>query len=136
MWIKFKEKKNVLAKKQTLGLRGEDLAAQYLCRHGYRIVARNYRTRFAEIDIVAEQHGVVCFVEVKTRKVLEYGEGVEAVSFWKQRKLSQAAVWYLREYSQEDVAARFDVLSIKVSDVGQPEFELFEDAFELAPNVG
>jgi putative endonuclease len=80
--------------RQILGKQGEDLACAELERLGYAILDRRYRTRVGEIDIVASQEGVTVFVEVKTRVGERFGGGEEAITAWKQRRLTQMAVDY------------------------------------------
>ncbi len=81
---------------QTFGEIGERLTADYLKRQGYRIVDRNYRCRFGEIDIVAEEpeKGILCFVEVKTRSGLRCGLPCEAVTSRKLCHIRMSAFYY------------------------------------------
>ena len=99
-----------------LGESGEQQATAYLIKCGYKIVDRNVRARIGEIDIVAKDQGVLCFVEVKTRQSQEYGSPLEAVTPAKQRKLAKMAEWYVQEKNLEDMDARFDVVGISVED--------------------
>ncbi|EAX48690.1 protein of unknown function UPF0102 [Thermosinus carboxydivorans Nor1] len=71
-----------------MGKMGENAAADYLARNGYKILMRNYRCRIGEIDIVAERQGTIVFVEVKTRSSEKFGFPAEAVNYRKQQKLS------------------------------------------------
>ncbi len=95
-----------------LGDRGERYAARYLKKQGLRIVARNYRNQFGEIDLIAVDGDQVVFVEVKTRKSNKFGEPVEAVGYAKQKKLTQLAMVYLKRHKLLDRPARFDVVGI------------------------
>ena len=99
------------AVKGTKGAWGEECAAAYLRRRGYRILARNYSCRFGEIDLIAEKDGVLLFVEVKLRTNLQYGAPREYVTVKKQEKLRAAALLYLSE-RELDVPARFDVAEV------------------------
>ena len=99
------------AVKGTKGAWGEDCAAAYLRRRGYRILARNYSCRFGEIDLLAEKDGVLLFVEVKLRTNLQYGAPREYVTVKKQEKLRAAALLYLSG-RELDVPARFDVAEV------------------------
>ncbi|HQP12145.1 MAG TPA: YraN family protein [Candidatus Omnitrophota bacterium] len=92
--------------KITLGRRGEALAAEYLKKAGYRIVACNFRNALGEIDIVARDGAILCFVEVKTRSSDDFGGPAEAVSLFKQRKLIQLARAFLKEQNLERTASR------------------------------
>jgi putative endonuclease len=117
--------------KQQVGRSGEDLAAEHLGRRGYRIIHRNYRTRQAEIDIIARHRGAIVFVEVKARRSQDYGHPKWAVTPAKQRRISKAALEYLKRERLMDNRARFDVVTIQSVDA-EPRIEVFANAFELA----
>jgi len=114
------------------GRQGEDLAEQYLVRHGYRIIARNYRVPCGEVDIIARDNGVVTFVEVKTRKGTRFGSPAESVTLRKRQQISKAALVYLGQHSLTSQPARFDVVSIELRQGSEPQIALIKDAFELA----
>jgi putative endonuclease len=124
---KVKEGDNI-----SIGQQGESLACQYLSRHGYRIVARNYRTKQGEIDIVAEAQGTLVFVEVKTRRGHQCGHPFEAVTPAKWRQISKAALQYLAETGREGHPARFDVVAVSFAGEAPPVFELVKNAFDLS----
>jgi len=111
-----------------LGEKGEALAVKFLKKEGYKIVSRNYRTPAGEIDIVALDRGTLVFVEVKTRESLEFGLPFEAVNISKKRKITGAALIYLKKL-KDIPPCRFDVVSIFYKDQ-KPEYELIRDAFE------
>ena len=120
------------------GQRGEDFAAEYLARRGYRILARNYRTRYGEIDIVAQCGEVLALVEVKTRRPASWGGAAGAVTPKKQHRLILAAEQYLQE-NPTDAMPRFDVVALTTS--GGEEFrviscEHLKGAFELNAENG
>jgi len=115
----------------ALGRRGEDAAAKVLKKNGYRILEKNYRCRYGEIDIVAEQGGVVVFIEVKTRTSDRYGTPGEGVNFRKQRHITQVSSMYLAEKNLTDALVRFDVVSIVLSGA-KFTTEIIRDAFEAA----
>ena len=119
--------------KQNLyfGKTGEDVAVGFLKETGYKVLARNYKTKFGEIDIIALDRNTLCFVEVKTRHNDKFGIPFEAVSQSKQRKISKVALMYLKENKLLDKKARFDVVSIKYLTRGNPHPELVKNAFEL-----
>ena len=98
--------------RQTLGKSGEERAARELERRGYAILARRYRTRHGEIDIVADDGGTIVFVEVKTRETAECGSAAEAVTIHKQRRLTAMAVDYLARNQGHGRPCRFDVVAI------------------------
>ncbi len=115
---------------KILGKAGEDCAANYLESCGYKIIARNYRIRSAEIDIIAEKDDVIVFVEVKARSNVRHGLPAEAVNFRKQQKIIEAASVFLQNDDYADCACRFDVIEIysrgKFFEVRQ-----IENAFEV-----
>ncbi|MFH1458479.1 MAG: YraN family protein [Candidatus Omnitrophota bacterium] len=113
-----------------LGQKGEELAVQFLKEKGYKILRRNFKTKLGEIDIVAFDRDTHCFVEVKTRNSLRYGPPQEAVSFFKQRQMSKAALVFLKEYKLLECRARFDVVSVDHSQ-NPPKLDLIKNAFEL-----
>lgn len=115
--------------RQELGKLGENLAVQELERHQYAILARRYRTRGGEIDIVADDHGTLVFVEVKARADGEFGTAAEAVTPWKQRRLARMARDYLTRETILDCPCRFDVVAIMFDQV-PPAVELFKSAFD------
>lgn len=114
------------------GKRGEDLAAEYLKKNGYRILERNHRNKLGEMDIIAEDEGVVCFVEVKARAGATSGLPFESIPFWKQQKLAKTALWYLSTNGLLEKSARFDVVSVLQDPAsGLAEIQVLKDAFEM-----
>ncbi len=113
----------------TLGREGEGLAVSFLRKQGYRIIKKNYRTPFGEIDIIAQDGEVVVFVEVKTRSGDAFGPPFEAVDRRKREKIRNVALSYLKKIRKEP-AARFDVLSIDL-DGRREKIEHIKDAFEV-----
>jgi putative endonuclease len=114
----------------STGKRGEELAAAYLAEAGYRIVERNYRCIFGEIDIVAEEREMLIFIEVKSRRSEAYGDPQLAVGHQKQKKISRIAMHYLEEKRLRHRPARFDVVAVKLLPAGH-KIELIRNAFEL-----
>ena len=94
------------------GRRAEQLAARYLQAQGYRILEQNYRARGAEVDIVAEEGDVLCFVEVRSRRSAAYGDPLETVDRRKQARVIRGARHYLAARGASDRAVRFDVVGI------------------------
>lgn len=111
-----------------LGSRGERLAAGFLRDSGYRILCTNYRIRRGEIDLIAEDGDVLCFVEVRTRKNNVHGHPFETVGGRKRARLVRAAQHYLASHGCADRWTRFDVVGITY----QPELaiELLKGAFD------
>lgn len=116
----------------NFGRSSEDAAAVFLRNKGYKILRTNYRVKFGEIDIIAEDRQAICFIEVKSRVDCSLGHPKEALTPRKQDKISRAALAYLKENRLLNHSARFDVLSIIKGDDDQIDFELVQDAFELS----
>ena len=116
---------------QHLGKQGEDLAVEALRRRGYAILARRYRTRFGEIDIVAEDAGAVVFVEVKARATHRCGSAAEAVTAWKRRRIGAMALDYLARAGRLQDRCRFDVVAIDGVRTGRVQVNVIENAFDL-----
>lgn len=112
------------------GKTGEDLAARYLKKRGYRILERNYRCPYGEVDIVAQEGGAIVFVEVKSRRSDDFGDPQTAVGIQKQKKLSLVSLHYLNAKDIPAGNARFDVVAVRMQ-AKDYEVELIRDAFEL-----
>jgi putative endonuclease len=111
---------------QAQGERGEEAAARYLEEHGLRIVARNFRTRMGEIDLVAQDGDVLVFVEVRLREDARFGGAAASVGPAKQRRLAAAARLYLARLGREP-RCRFDVVAVER---GEPQW--LRGAFDAA----
>ncbi len=112
------------------GARGEQLAGEYLQKEGYRILERNYRCRRGEIDIIADEGGVICIVEVRSRESSGCGDPLESVNHPKRSRIIYAARRYLAARGLTERDIRFDVVGITY----QPELRihLVRGAFESA----
>jgi putative endonuclease len=117
--------------KQVLGKEGERIAEQYLKRKGYKLVERNYRCSAGEVDLIVLDRRVIVFVEVKTRTGHGFGTPLEAVQPRKQRKMMQAAQFFLSQKKLHQRDARFDVVGISWPG-REPVIEHVENAFELS----
>jgi len=95
-----------------LGLEGERLAEDFLKKQGYKILTRNFRTPFGQIDIIAREKKTICFIEVKSRRSFSFGLPEEAVSKIKQAKIIKVAIFYLKQNGLLEKRVRFDVVSI------------------------
>ncbi len=115
----------------SLGKLGEDLACRELTRRGYAILARGFRTRFGEIDIVARDEGALVFVEVKARQSRRYGGAVEAITRRKQRRVAAMALDYLARAGRLDARCRFDVVAIDGIGTERTEVRVIENAFSV-----
>ncbi len=115
--------------KKILGKQGEDRAARFLAKQGYKILERNYRTPSGEIDLIALHEGAVVFVEVKTRTSDAFGAPELAVTPQKQRRMIKAALGYIKRKKFHQVPCRFDVVAISAA--SEKEIELIQNAFEM-----
>lgn len=117
--------------RHDLGKRGEDLAAKYLQRLGYRIIARRERVLRGDLDIIALDDRTVVFVEVRTRSDTLHGHPAETIDGRKQRRIATLANAYIRRHRLEDCRVRIDVVTVTLTGPdGQPEVEHFQNAFE------
>ncbi len=114
----------------ALGKSGEDLACAELKRRGYEILARRYRVRGGEIDIVARDGATIVFVEVKAREQDDYGGAAAAVTPLKQRRLVWLARHYLASARLADCPCRFDVVAVRVSGADATAIEVYPNAFD------
>lgn len=109
----------------AIGLKAEDLAADYLVKNGYKIIERNFRNRFCEIDIIAANTEYICLVEVKYRKNNLYGGGIGAINSNKQKRLRNGFEFWLSKADQYGhLQPRIDIISIDSSGT----IELIENA--------
>lgn len=116
--------------RQSLGKRGEELAARFLKKERYEILARNFHTRWGELDIVAKDGETVVFAEVKARSDVYFARPEASVTHTKQQHLRKAAgLWLLENYPNELPPCRFDVVSIVFEKDGNHTIEHFPDAF-------
>lgn len=117
--------------RQTKGKLGEDAVCDELVRRGHTIIARNYRKRIGEIDIISRSDRYIVFTEVKTRRLGSMVSGLEAVNFTKQRKIVLTADAYLTENPTE-LQPRYDIAEVSVTR-GEPpvitRIDICEDAF-------
>jgi len=116
------------ANRRELGRKGEDIAVAFLERRGYRIIRRNYRCPYGEMDIVARDGDVLAFVEVKTRRSRRYGMPEESITPAKQARLIEVAQAYVQESGWQG-DWRIDVVAIELSATGKlRRLELLENA--------
>ncbi|MBT8326461.1 MAG: YraN family protein [Bacteroidia bacterium] len=123
----YNSKMTMSSYKQKFGEEGEKLALTHLIEKGYKILAKNYRSGRAEIDIIAEIDGVYVFVEVKIRETDKYGLPEEAVSTKKINMMAQGAEDYLLEFDLNG-DCRYDIVSI-IKNKFKTEITHLEDAF-------
>ena len=113
------------------GARGEDLAATFLRRQGYRILERNYRCPLGEMDIIAREGKTVVFIEVKTRSTDRFGPPQAAVGPQKQRRMTSVALCYLKARGWLEVPARFDIAAVSTREAKET-VTLYKNAFDAA----
>jgi putative endonuclease len=112
-----------------LGESAEDLVCCALRRRGYEILARRYRTRYGEIDLVARDGETIVFVEVRARGGDRYGTPAESVTPLKQRRIAAMAVDYLARHRLTASGCRFDVVSVRWEG-SRPAIEILAGAFD------
>lgn len=99
-------------KRHLLGKEGEDIASKYISKIGYNILARNFRCKQGEIDIIAKDKDEIVFIEVKTRKNKMYGRGVDAVDWLKQKHIYKVSEYFLYSMKLENKPTRYDIIEI------------------------
>jgi putative endonuclease len=114
--------------KYAAGLLGQQAAEAHLMQKGLRILARNYRIKTGEIDLIAADGTYLVFIEVKTRASDGYGDGREAVTLNKQRRIIKTAMYYVVRYGLAERDIRFDVVEVTVRE-GVYFVEHIADAF-------
>ena len=115
---------------RDLGCFGEDTAAEYLEARGLSVIARNFRSRFGEIDIIAKDGDTIVFVEVKTRSGRRFGQAIEQITRGKQRKIIKTAREYLRRSGFPGSSARFDELATDIISGEEKVIEHVKGAFD------
>lgn len=121
-----------MGRNNIVGTWGEAVAAAYLRKKRYHILATNYRCRYGEIDLIVHNREYLVFAEVKLRKSRHFAEAMEHVDFHKQNRLRTTAQMYLSE-NPTQLQPRFDVIEIYAPDgteTAQPEIIHLEDAFQ------
>ena len=115
----------------SLGRWGETIAHDYLVDHGYKVIERNFRTEYGEIDLIAEQDGVIVFVEVKTRTGNQYGHPEGAITPEKTLHMVESAQAYVQKNPDLPGEWRLDVIAIRRrSSTKSPEITHFENAVQ------
>jgi putative endonuclease len=119
-----------------VGQIGEELAAAFLVRNAYLLVAANFKVPVGrnrvgapvngEIDLIAYDEGVLCFVEVKTRSSEEFASPLAAVDLRKQRQITRTARMYRKIFHLQNTKFRYDVVSIVLNDNSHPKIEIFK----------
>ena len=118
--------------KQRLGRQSERLAARFLAGQGYTLEAVNVRVPGGELDVVAREGGVLCFIEVRSRSSDAWGGPLASIDAGKQRRFIRAVRWYLARRGTPEVETRFDVVAITWRGLDPPRIELVRGAFEAS----
>lgn len=115
---------------RAIGDRGEELAVKYLKNHKFKVLERNYLTRYGEVDIIANDRGTIAFIEVKSRKAGAAVNPLYAVNRRKQMQIIKAAQDYIIKKKIKRTMFRFDVVTVIFTEP-EHEIELIKDAFEF-----
>lgn len=116
-------------KRRDTGILGEKLAGEFLKKRGYHIRETNYRCPRGEIDIIATHKGHLVFVEVRTKKSLEFGSPEESITPGKQRRLRTVAAYYRQTHHNLPELWRIDAVAVEMDQGGEPSrIELIENA--------
>ncbi len=116
--------------KRELGSKYEDFACDYIKSQGGKILKRNYRVRFGEIDIIAEDNDYICFIEVKYRKDNKYGGPEAAVSLSKQKQICNISRYFLTSNNMDEYTpVRYDVITVTTLD-GALTVKWYKNAFD------
>ncbi|OGS22481.1 MAG: YraN family protein [Elusimicrobia bacterium RIFOXYA2_FULL_39_19] len=119
-----------MEKRKEFGNIGEQKAAEYLLKNGYKILENNFKTRYGEVDIIAEDKKDVVFIEVKNRSSMNYGLPQEAIDRRKQLKIAKTALMYLKSKNLINKNMRFDVVAIT-----NEKIELIKNAFQIEGKI-
>lgn len=115
----------------SAGSNGESLATQYLLKKGYKILQRNFKARYGEIDIVAidssQKESVLVFIEVKTRSSSQFGTPLEAITSWKLRSVIKTAEFYKLTHRNLPESLRIDAVSVLVNTDGSSKIDHIEN---------
>lgn len=116
---------------RELGIRGEELAARYLQKLGYKILARNHRLGHREIDLIVSRGDLVAFVEVKARAGPGYGHPLEAITALKRREIERVARHWKEHRGRPGLIYRFDAVGVVVRRGEKPVIEHIPNAWRV-----
>jgi putative endonuclease len=125
-------KMNSLSNKKDLGDWGENIAAEFLKKQGYLVIDRKFSCPYGEIDLIAREGPIWCFVEVKTRNSSSFGYGYQGVTRLKQKHIIKVAQYYLNQAALYDAPARFDIVSIDLVSTADYKISLIRNAFYMS----
>ncbi len=135
--LDFKDKHSAVPDTRRVGELGENLAARFLVKNGYRLVLANFKIPIGrnsrgvsvtgEIDLIAFDSETLCFVEVKTRSSDDFAAPIAAVDVRKQRQITRTARMYRKTFRLEQMKFRYDVVSIVLKKDAKPKIEIFKN---------
>ena len=125
-------KRDSSSARQELGAQSESLARRFLLLHGYAIEATNVRFPVGELDVVAWDGHVLCFIEVRAASSLEWGGALASITDRKRQRVIRAARWYLKRFKTLPDEIRFDVVALDWSGPDAPRLELLRAAFDVS----
>lgn len=127
--------RSLLARRESFGTRGERAAERYLVGLGYRVLRRQHRNHGGELDLITLDGDTVVFVEVKTRTGVTHGQPIDAVNGDKQRRMTRAALVFLKQQHWLQRRSRFDVVAVVWPDqTSPPQITHYQNAFEPPGN--
>jgi putative endonuclease len=97
---------------REIGTYGENIAIEYLLNKGYKFIAKNFRSKFGEIDIIVKEKDCICFVEVKTRYNKNFGFPSQSVSYNKQRRIKKTSLLFVNKEKLFNLNLRYDVVEV------------------------
>lgn len=140
--LNFENKTSAAPDTSLIGQRGEDLAAQFLIRRGLRLVCSNFKVPIGrnsrgvsvtgEIDLIAFDEDVLCFIEVKTRSSDEFASPLAAVNLRKQRQIIRTAKVYRKIFGLHEIHFRYDAVSVVLREKARPEIEFVKNFWNEA----
>ena len=140
--LNFENKTSTATNTSFIGQRGEDLAAQFLIRRGFRLVCSNFKVPVGrnsrgvsvtgEIDLIAFDEDILCFIEVKTRSSDDFMLPIAAVNLRKQRQIIRTAKVYRKIFGLHEIRFRYDAISVVLREKTRPEIELFKNFWNEA----
>lgn len=123
--------RSLLTRQESFGTRGEHVAERFLTGLGYRVLRRQHRNSGGELDLIALDGDTVVFAEVKTRRGVTHGQPIDAVNADKQRRMTRAALVFLRREGWLNRRSRFDVIAVVWPEaVSAPQITHYRNAFE------
>ena len=140
--LNFENKTSAASKTSVIGQKGEDLAAQFLIRRGFRLVCSNFKVPIGrnsrgvavtgEIDLIAFDEDILCFIEVKTRSSDDFASPLAAVDLRKQRQIIRTAKVYRKVFNLHEIRFRYDAISVILREKTRPEIEIFKNFWNEA----